>query len=151
MPKQIHEISTGVCPVLPFTVLCKLVSGFPITFKKKKKELLVLVQEAEFAETPVSGVRGISRVTGLVTFTIQTAAASCKSTLLCEQEWHLAHCRANSGGQQENSGSFRGILGGKRNEGIKHIYKYFFLQASYLRARESILNIFYKLRIKKFG
>lgn len=55
------------------------------------------------------------------------------------------------GGQQEHSGSFRGILGWKKNKNIKHIYKYFFWQTSHLKAREAILNIFYKLRVKKLN
>lgn len=52
------------------------------------------------------------------------------------------------GGQQENSGSFRRILGWKRNKSIKHVYKYLF---SHLKARESILNIFYQWRVKEFN
>ena len=71
---------------------------------------------------PVSGVRGISQVTGLINFhnsKCSKQAASPSFSVSGDDTWPATE--KILGGQQENSGSFRGILGWKRNKSIKHV------------------------------
>ena len=116
-----------------------LVSGFPITFFLKERERVASTGSAGRVCRchPRSGVRGVSQVTGLVGFHNSTGskqAASPSFSVSGNGTWPTKE--KILGGQQETSGSFRGILGWKKKRSIKHIYKYLFLQTFHPKARE---------------